>query len=177
MAKPYGRLYQKGKNVSIMGIDTYDVWPIGSIYISINKVNPSTYFGGTWEQLYGGYLYAAQSSISKSDYYGWGTQSKAAYTSGSTVLETKHLPSHSHPVYQNNGSNYSIPVYGQYAVRNDTGYQNFMYSNNSQFTQGAGGQGLLATGSVGSGTGHTHSIGAHSHNIATADVFVWKRTG
>lgn len=51
MAKPYGRLYQKGKNVSIIGIDTYDVWPIGSIFMSIYATNPSTYFGGTWERI------------------------------------------------------------------------------------------------------------------------------
>lgn len=150
-------------------------FPIGSIYLSINKTNPSTYFGGTWEQLYGGYLYAAQSAIGKTDYVGWNTQSGGGGTSGSTALQTKHLPSHSHPVYQNNGSNYSIPVYGLYSVHDNTGYINFRYSNEGTFTTGSGGVGMLSTGSVGSGTGHTHSTPNHSHNIATVDVFVWKR--
>lgn len=48
MTKPYGRIYKNKTNVSIDVLDLYNVWPVGSIYISVNDVNPSTYFGGTW---------------------------------------------------------------------------------------------------------------------------------
>lgn len=48
MTKPYGRIYKNKTNVSINALDLYNVWPVGSIYISVNDTNPSKYFGGTW---------------------------------------------------------------------------------------------------------------------------------
>ena len=49
MTKPYGRIYKNKTNISIDAKDLYNVWPVGSIYISVVNTNPSEYFGGTWE--------------------------------------------------------------------------------------------------------------------------------
>lgn len=40
-------------------IDINDVYPIGSIYLSVNNINPSTLFGGSWEQIKDRFLLAA----------------------------------------------------------------------------------------------------------------------
>ena len=60
--------------------------PVGSIYISVNSTNPSTYFGGTWEQIKDRFLLCCGST----------------YSAGSTGGEATHkltineMPSHSH---------------------------------------------------------------------------------
>lgn len=58
MAKSYGRIYQNKSNVSITPFDIYNLYPVGSIYMSVNSTNPSNYFGGTWEQIKDRFLLA-----------------------------------------------------------------------------------------------------------------------
>ena len=62
------------------------IYPVGSIYMSVNSTSPATLFGGTWEQLENRFLLGAGSS----------------YTAGSTGGEETHtltideMPSHNH---------------------------------------------------------------------------------
>lgn len=118
MAKPYGRLYQKGKNVSIMGIDTYDVWPIGSVYISVNSINPSTYFGGTWVKIAQGRTLVGEGSIAANSDNWCGTVNAGSFvayagTTGGEVthkLTTSEMPSHTHSFKRNGGYSNGIMV-------------------------------------------------------------------
>ena len=53
-------------NISVGGggITIDDVYPIGSIYMSVNSTNPSTLFGGTWVQLKDTFLLACGDTYS-----------------------------------------------------------------------------------------------------------------
>ena len=76
--------------ISNIGSITFDdIYPIGSIYMSVNSTNPRNLFGGTWTQLKDRFLLGAGST----------------YTNGSTGGEASHtltvneMPSHSHGQY------------------------------------------------------------------------------
>ena len=75
------------KNIIMRQNDVLDkVYPIGSIYMSVNNVDPASLFGGTWVQIQDTFLLSAGSS----------------YTAGSTGGEATHtltvneMPSHTH---------------------------------------------------------------------------------
>ena len=66
---------------------TFDmVYPIGSIYMSVNSTNPKNLFGGTWEQIKDRFLLSAGSTYA------------AGKTGGSSThkLTSSEMPSHSH---------------------------------------------------------------------------------
>ena len=63
-----------------------NVYPVGSIYMSVNNTSPSTLFGGTWEQIKDTFL------LSAGDTYNAGTTGGEA-THTLTIDET---PSHTH---------------------------------------------------------------------------------
>ena len=60
------------------------IYPVGSIYMSVNSVNPTTVFGGTWERIQDRFLLCAGNSYS-------------AGTTGGSAQTT--LPSHTHTFY------------------------------------------------------------------------------
>ena len=70
-----------------LGVPTaLDVYPVGSVYMSVSETSPASLFGGTWEQIKDTFLLAAGDT----------------YTAGSTggepthTLIIKEMPSHSH---------------------------------------------------------------------------------
>ena len=80
-----------------LGTQTLDqilglVYPVGSIYMSINNVSPATLFGGKWVQIKGRFLLGA------SDVY------KANTTGGEAThaLTTDEMPEHRHSIYYPN---------------------------------------------------------------------------
>ncbi len=75
--------------------DALIAYPVGSIYIAYNHTNPSTLFGGTWERLTGGFLWASQDG----DIIGQTGGEKEV------TLTAKQIPSHNHGgTYTNGGT-------------------------------------------------------------------------
>ena len=76
--------------ISNIGSITFDdIYPVGSIYMSVNSTNPANLFGGTWTQLKDRFLLGAGSTYTNGSTGGSATQK----------LSVANLPSHTHPQY------------------------------------------------------------------------------
>ena len=65
------------------------IYPVGSIYMSVNSTNPSTLFGGTWEQIKDKFLLSCGDTYSNGS-----TGGEATHT-----LTVDEMPSHTHNNY------------------------------------------------------------------------------
>lgn len=116
----------------IMETVTQIVYPVGSIYMSVNNTSPGALFGGTWEQLPDRFLLGA------------GTTYTAGNTGGAAThtLATTEIPSHTHKA----GSNSGYYAYGGDSTTNGpasgSGYRTSFAS--------------IDTGSAGGGQAHNN---------------------
>ena len=82
------------------------IYPVGSIYMSANSVNPSELFGGTWEQIKDKFLLSAGST-----YVAGNTGGEATHT-----LTTSEMPKHKHEAFDymisasSTGGGYNVPT-------------------------------------------------------------------
>lgn len=89
------------------------VYPIGSVYISVNTTNPSTLFGGGWTRITGRFLLAADDST---------------YKNGSTGGEATHkltideMPSHKHRIDANWAHDKGTSGWGAQIADYNSGY-------------------------------------------------------
>lgn len=141
-----------------------NIYPIGSIFISTNTTNPSTYFGGTWERIKGRFLLAADDSTYKIG----STGGEATHT-----LTTAEIPSHNHT-----GSTNSTGAH-----RHDLYYRT-VYSAGDDYN-------AVCRPSAGTAiSNYMDSAGNHKHTFTTANtgsgnahnnmppylvVYIWKR--
>lgn len=99
------------KGVLLKDLDSNNIYPcpyfpVGSIYMSVNSTNPSTYFGGTWERIKGKFLLGADDSIYKVG----ATGGEAAHQ-----LTTSEIPAHTHGSKSLTGGYYSYDYVGSRA--------------------------------------------------------------
>lgn len=145
------------------------IYPVGSIYMSINSANPSTLFGGVWEQLKDKFLLSAGDTYAGGSTGGSATNSHthsvtASGTVGSHTLTINEIPSHTHSYLTKSG------------VKEAGSQGNDLWWNGTTST----------TGATGGGQGHSHGFigsavtsgGASNTNNMPPylAVYVWKRT-
>lgn len=136
------------------------IYPIGSIYMSVNNVSPANFLGGTWEAIQDRFLLAAGSSYSAGSTGGAATVTTAGTVNGHT-LTVNEMPSHSHTNYYAGGSGVSW------------GY-NYSSSGGTISSATAASGGI---GNTGGGKAHSHTFTGSSINNMPPylTVYIWKR--
>ena len=126
------------------------VYPVGSIYLSVNSTSPATLFGGTWEQLKDRFL------LGVGDTYVNG----AAGGEASHTLTVNEMPAHSHSASVSSAGSHSHS-----ASTNSTGaHTHTEQSINVQgsYTYKGGAADPIYNGYR---TNNTSSAGNHSHTV------------
>lgn len=150
-----------------VSVDMNTIYPVGSIYMTVNNINPSTLFGGTWEQIKDKFLLASGDTYANST---TGGNSSTTYTpegtNTGTAITSAQMPPHSHTQHN-------------YTLMNDSGaYDLVLASGNA--CHAAAGRATYYTGSTGSGQAHSHSFNGTPKTISTMPPYiavnVWKRT-
>ena len=166
MTKPYGKIYKNKTNVSIDATDLYNVWPIGSIYISVINTNPSEYFGGTWE-VFGTGRCLVGVDTSQSEF---NTVMKTGGEKKHT-LTVNEMPSHSHIPYFNTswGSRVDYPPVGSSYIGPQEKGTTISYNGTSTGTYVQPNSGVLYNEKSGGGK-------AHNNLQPYITVYMWRRT-
>lgn len=162
--------------------NVYNPYPVGAIYISDNSTSPASLFGGTWEQLDGYYLYAGN-GYSKTTYTGKNAQSHTLTANQSGLRQHNHGASGSY-----SGSNFYIR-HGNTAGRDvvaggtntsvevgvgaswSNGIEMTSYTHNIDRVNIGGTVGVSVNNQ-----GPWDAAEGHPHNIATLEIYAWRRT-
>ena len=123
------------------------LYPIGSVYLSVNSKSPATLFGGTWVQITDRFLYCT-------------TTSKTTGGEATHTLTINEMPSHSHSFDKNNTSGNAY----------ETLYQGGAGGVMGGITSGDNmNQGYTSIGNTGGGQ-------AHNNMPPYFTVYCWYRT-
>ena len=135
------------------------IYPVGSLYMSVNSTDPSKLFGGTWTKIEGSFL--------------WGTGNTPKHTGGSTttnshILKVNEIPAHVHSETIQTGDGNFNPV-----VKNKTGgsaaYAIWPENAIGGWTNVGSGE-IMTTQATGGGEGHTHT-----YMPPYFEVYMWYR--
>ena len=148
------------------------IYPVGSIYMNVDNVNPGILFGGVWEQIQDKYILASGTVAAG----GTGGANYIDVTSagvvGNHTLTTAELPSHTHTYTDR----WPDAVDHQTASAESGSTVEFSYVNAVHVTE-------RTTTTAGSGSGGAHNHGftgittRYNYKPEYIAVNVWKRVG
>ena len=144
------------------GLTALDVYPIGSIYLSVSGTNPNSYFGGTWE-LFGKGRTLVCVDTSQTEF---NTSQKTGGEKTHT-LSVNEMPSHTH--VQNSHRHQTYNTWGLNSGNNGLNYVSGMsddgYNGSNNYTNYA-----TATNQ------NTGGSQAHNNLQPYITCYMWKRT-
>ena len=170
------------------------IYPVGSIYLSVNNVSPATFIGGTWTALSNGYILklitsgtgGAENATSNTGTNNGNTgaasgstANSAAFDSGAASGSTADSTAFDSGAASGNTGSHTlttaeIPSHS-HTVRGNANMHPAL--GNTQYTEWANTWCLYSgsasgypyqfggNGSTGGGGGHTHSLNSHKHSV------------
>ena len=148
------------------------IYPVGSYYISSDSANPSTKFGGTWEQIKDRMIMAAGNS------YAVGATGGAAshvHTTAGHTLTVAEMPSHNHYVssYVSGWEGWPKGDIGAYFLD----YGKFENPNATVRNVNRGSSSNYQVANTGGGASHNHGDTSSATNLPPYIVaYIWRRT-
>lgn len=161
------------------------IYPVGSIYMSVNSTNPKNLFGGTWTQITGRFLLAAGSNTANTNTtYGSldaGSINRSAGEQGGEVKHTltvNEMPSHSHKPSNCDTAGSDSNYKRHFTTNLDTGSESV---GRAQIATGTSGRYVISatTSADLAGVASTTNTGggaAHNNMPPYLVVYMWKRT-
>lgn len=132
------------------------IYPIGSIYMSVNSTSPQTLFGGTWEQIKDTFLLATGDTYANGSTGGSATVTLTSAQSG--------VPAHSHK-YQDYNTTYTLKT------TNRKPGTSTAVAYGTSLTAGGG-----ATERTSSNNTAADASQSHENMPPYLTVYIWKRT-
>lgn len=151
------------------------IYPVGSIYMSVNSTNPGELFGGTWEQIQGRFLLGQGSG----------------YSAGATGGEAEHtlsiaeMPKHGHKVFLWTGGSDDNGAYTGMIINPETnkletaskGAKIYHRWKGASFNTWGNADGAgNGSGDVSGNTGFAGASAGHNNMPPYLVVYIWKRT-
>ncbi len=165
-----GNLTVNSINYNNNNFQALSLYPVGSIYLSINSTNPSNFFGGTWE-LFGQGRTLVGVDTTQSEF---NTVQKTGGEKEHT-LTIGEMPTHSHSLTGNGAHTHTYTGFIQCATTSSQTYTAIAHKRYPA-------DGEETPASMNTTGGHTHTVSnngssnAHNNLQPYITCYMWKRT-